>query len=138
MPVLLQVCAVVVTLAIAAIAIGVLRAIRTFTEVAADFGKTADVVRATVAEVDVVVRQIKELAGSMEGVVAPLKQSAENLGAVGNRAARISNALLDEVAKPISNTVALMSGVRMGTRSLIGALSRRLGHATSNGGYNHE
>jgi len=146
---LLQICAVVVTLAITAIAVGVLRAMKSFVEATEEFRKTADVARASIAEIDVVTRQIRELAVSVESAVTPLQHTArriEHLGhqfeSLGLRALRVSNAVLSQAESPLTQTVALMTGVRAGTQSLFGRLAGRfagrMGHATSNGGYRHE
>lgn len=139
---LLQVCAVIVTIAIAAIAIGVLRTMKSFIEATEEFRKTADVARASIAEIDVVTRQIRELAQSMEGVVAPLQRASGRVEQITQRAANISSAVLNEIAGPLTQTVALMTGVRTGTKTLFsrfaGRFVSRMGHATSNGDYRHE
>lgn len=146
---LLTLCAVVVTIAIAAIAVAVLRAMRSLEQSLDEFRKTADVARASIAEIDVVTRQIRELALSMEGVIAPLQKSshriagiAESVAFLGERAVRLSDAVLTQIESPIHQTVALMTGVRAGTQTLwsrlAGRFAGRVGHATSNGGYRHE
>jgi len=134
MPVLLQVCAVIVTLAIAGIAIATITAMRRFEQTAEEFRKTARVVRATVAEAEGVTRQVEELIGSFESVVPPLRRAAERLEDVSHRATNLSSALLNEVEGPIRNTLALVTGVRSGTRSLVQALSRRMHSTQLNGG----
>jgi uncharacterized protein YoxC len=146
---LLTLCAVVVTIAIAAIAIAVLRAMRSFELALDEFRKTADVARASIAEIDVVTRQIRELAVSMESVVTPLKQTSQRIARIGERVAllgeravRLSDAVLTQIESPVHQTVALMTGVRTGTQTLwsrlAGRITGRMGHATSNGGYRHE
>jgi len=139
---LLQICAIIVTVSIAAIAIGVLRAMKSFTEATEEFRKTTDVARASIAEIDVVTRQIRELAQSVEGVVAPLQRASSRVENLTQRAVNLSSAVIDQIESPITQTVALMTGVRTGTRTLFqriaGRLAGRMGHATSNGGYRHE
>jgi len=146
---LLTLCAVVVTIAIAAIAIGVLRAMRSLEQSLDEFRKTADVARASIAEIDVVTRQIRELAVSMEEVVTPLKKTShriagigERVASLGERAVRLSDAVLTQIESPIHQTVAIVTGVRTGTQTLwsrlAGRITGRMGHATSNGGYRHE
>lgn len=146
---LLTLCAVVVTLSVAAIAVAVLRAMRSLEQSLDEFRKTADVARASIAEIDVVTRQIRELAVSMETVVAPLKRTSqrfagigERVALLGDRAVRLGDAVLTQIESPIHQTVALMTGVRAGTQTLwsrlAGRIAGRMDHATSNGGYRHE
>lgn len=146
---LLTLCAVVVTIAIAAIAIGVLRAMRSLEQSLEEFRKTADVARASIAEIDVVTRQIRELAVSVESVVVPLQRTSrriaglgERVAFLGERAVRLSDAVLTQIESPIHQTVALMTGVRAGTQTLwsrlAGRFAGRMDHATSNGGSHHE
>jgi len=146
---LLTLCAVVVTIAIAAIAIGVLRAMRSLEQSLDEFRKTADVARASIAEIDVVTRQIRELATSVEAAIIPLQQTSKRIAGIGEsvaflgeRAVRLSDAVLTQIESPVHQTVALMTGVRTGTQTLwsrlAGRLVGRMGHATSNGGNRHE
>jgi uncharacterized protein YoxC len=139
---LLTLCAVVVTIAIAAIAVGVLRAMRSLEQSLDEFRKTADVARASIAEIDVVTRQIRELALSVENAVAPLHGTSQRLAGIGERAVQLGDAVLNQIESPIHQTVALLTGVRSGTQTLWSRLASRfagrMGHATTNGGYRHE
>ena len=146
---LLTLCAVVVTIAIAAIAVGVLRAMRSLEQSLDEFRKTADVARSSIAEIDVVTRQIRELVVSMESVVTPLQKTSHRIAGIGERVAhlgeravRLGDAVLTQIESPIHQTVALVTGVRTGTQTLwsrlAGRITGRMDHATSNGGYRHE
>jgi len=139
---LLQVCAVIVTVAIAAIAIATLRAMQRFEHAIDEFRKTADVARASIAEIDVVTRQIRELAVSVEDVVTPLQRVSRRVAALGDRAVDLSDAVLTQIESPIHQTVALVTGVRVGTRTLLQRLRSRfggrVGSTTSNGGFHDE
>jgi hypothetical protein len=132
----LEVCAIIVTVAIAVIAIMTIRAMHRFESAAIEFKRTARMVRASVAEAETVTRQVQELAGSIETVVSPLKRAAHRVEELSDRAVGLSNVVLNEVEGPIRNTLALITGVRTGTRSLMGALTRRAGRE-SNGGYSN-
>jgi uncharacterized protein YoxC len=139
MTVLLGLCAVVVTLAIAAIAIATIRAVRHLSEAANEFKSTSEAVRISIRDADVMIRQLQELSAQLETLVSPLKRAVNRVEQVGDRAVRLSNVVLNEVEGPIRNTLALITGVRTGARSLMSALSRRSGSgAHSNGGYIHE
>ncbi len=137
MTMLLSLCAVVVTLAVVAIAIATIRAVRHLEATASEFKTTSEAVRVSVREAGAVLRQLQEFSGELETLVPPLKRASARVEQVGDRAVRLSNVILNEVEGPIRNTLALITGVRTGARSLIEALARRSG-SPSNGGYGHE
>jgi hypothetical protein len=74
MTIVLQVCMVVVTLAIAMIAIVVMRAMGRFDEVAQDYKHTSEVVRDLVADAGAVTRQLQEVAVTIENLVPQLER----------------------------------------------------------------
>ncbi len=139
---LLQVCAVIITGAIAVIAIATVRAMSRFEHAIDEFRKTADVARASIAEIDVVTRQIRELAVSVEGVVTPLQRVSARVARLGDRAVDLSDAVLTQIESPIQQTVALVTGVKAGTQTLFQRLRSRfggrVGSVLSNGGFRHE
>jgi uncharacterized protein YoxC len=135
MTVLLAVCAVVVTIAVAATAIATVRAINRFENTAQEIQKTAEMLRGTIAQTESVIREVHELTDSLGGVVPPLRRAANGVEHVTNRAVRLSSTVLNEIEAPVRTTMALLNGVRNGTRSLFGALTRRVQHSHSNGGY---
>ena len=74
MTMLLQTCLVVVTLAIAMIAIVVVRVMGRFEEVAQDYKHTSEVVRDLVADAGAVTRQLQEVAVTIETLVPQLER----------------------------------------------------------------
>jgi uncharacterized protein YoxC len=134
MSVLLAVCAVVITIAFTIIAVALIRTLKGFEEATDAFKKTAAVVRASVEDAATATRQVQELAGSLESVVPPLRRAATRVEELSDRAMRLSNTVLNEVEGPIRTTVAMITGVRAATRSLVGSLTRRPAPSTSNGG----
>lgn len=135
MTVILVVCAVVVTIAIVLIAVATVRAINRFENTAEEIQKTAEMLRGTIAQTEAVIHEVHELTDSLGEVVPPLRRAADGIENVTNRAVRISSTVLNEVEAPVRTTMALIHGVRNGTRSLFGALTRRMQHSHSNGGY---
>ena len=135
MTVLLAVCAVVVTIAVAVIAIATVRAINRFENTAEEIQKTAEMLRGTIAQTETVIREVHELTDSLGQAVQPLRRAAGGIEHVTNRAVRVSSSILNEIEAPVRTTLALINGVRNGTRSLFGALTRRLQHTHTNGGY---
>jgi len=138
MTMLLAVCAVVVTIAIAVIAVAIVRAIHRFELTAGEIQKTAEMLRGSIAHSEAVLHEVHELTDSLGSVVAPLRRAADGASQLSHRAVGISSAVLDEIERPVRITLALINGVRTGTRSLVSALTRRGHHTQSNGGYRNE
>ena len=134
MTVLLAVCAVVVTIAITVLTIAAVRAINRFENTAEEIQKTAEMLRGTITQTESVIREVHQLTDSLGEVVPPLRRAAGGLEHVANRAVGISSTVLNEIEAPVRTTMALIHGVRNGTRSLFGALTRRMQHSHSNGG----
>lgn len=134
MTVILTVCAVVVTVAIAALAIATVRAMNRFENTAEEIQKTAEMLRGTIAQSEAVIREVHELADSFGSVVPPLRRAADGIEQLSNRAVGISHTVLNEVETPVRTTLALINGFRTGTQSLVSALRRRVQHTHSNGG----
>jgi uncharacterized protein YoxC len=135
MTVLLAVCAVVVTIAIAALAIATVRAMNRFQNTAEEIQKTAEMLRGTIAQAEGVIREVHELADSFGTAVSPLRRAAGGIEQLSNRAVGISHTVLNEIEAPVRTTMALINGFRTGTRSLVSALTRRVQHTHSNGGH---
>ena len=134
MPVLLQICAVLVTLAVIVIAVSVIRAVNRFVLLSDEFSRTNETIRSSVAQAEAMTRQLRELANEVQSIVPPIKRVADRVGDIGERATGLTSAVLAEVENPLRNTLALLTGVRTGTRSLLGALARRVGQTSTNGG----
>jgi uncharacterized protein YoxC len=137
MPVLIQVCAVVVTLAMVVIAFATMRATRRLEVAGQEFSRTAEVVRESVRKAEGVAREVQELAVALKSIAPPVRHAADQFGALAERVAEVSNAMLDEVESPIRTTLAVLTGVKTGTRSLFGALARRAHGQHRNGGGDH-
>ena len=135
MTVLLAVCAVVVTIAVVVLAIATVRAFNRFENTAEEIQKTVEMLRGTITQTETVIREVHDLTDSLGQVVPPLRRAADGVEHIANRAVRVSSTVLNEIEAPVRTTMALINGVRSGTRSLFGALTRRLQHTHSNGGY---
>jgi uncharacterized protein YoxC len=133
MSILLEVCVVIVTVSIAAIAIATIRTMKRFEDAAEEMTKTAESVRSSIAQAEVMTRQIQGLATSIETVVTPLKRTSTKVEQIGDRVANLANLVVNQVEAPIRNTSALLTGVRTGARSLVQALVRRRKETIYNG-----
>jgi len=137
MPVLLQVCLVIVTTAVTVIAIVTVRAMTRFEKVATEFQHTAQAARASLAEVQVVTHELRELVSSVSEVVPRFRTIVNRFEDLGERTAQMSSDLLEEVEAPVRTAVAIVRGVRRGTSTLFDRLMQKFAHRqspTTNGG----
>lgn len=139
MPLLLQICAVIVTTALVAIAIVTIRTMNRFEKTADALNATAPALRETLAQVDQVVREARELLDAAEQTLRPVRRTMERLVAVGDRAASLGGAVLGEIEAPMHTAVALTRGLRKGTSFLLDRLVHRTDrrHPIQNGGSQH-
>jgi uncharacterized protein YoxC len=138
MPVLMQVCAIAITIAVIAVSIALIRTLNRLMVTTDELTRTAETIRSSVAQAEAMTRQLRELATDVRSIVPPIQKVANRFGDLGERAAGISNALFAEVEAPVRNTLALITGLRTGARTLLGAISHRVSQSQSNGGYRHE
>ena len=137
MPSLVQICIVVVTLAfVAAVAATIVALIR-LGEAATRLTVAAQV---SMGQVERIVLETQELLASAREVMIPARQVAERFQRLGERAADLSTAVIDEIESPVYRAVALARGVATGTTRLLELLGRRVARSPSsnNGDQNHE
>jgi uncharacterized protein YoxC len=140
MQVLLQICAVIVTMALVAIAVVAVRAMARFEKTSEELGRTAEAIRESIGQVQSITHEAKELIGSLGGAVQQIRGTASRFQDLGDRAARLSTSVLEEVETPVRTVVAVARGVRSGTSVFFERIGNRLGHrfAHRNGGTEHE
>lgn len=139
MSTVLQICFVIVTIAVVAIAITVIREMRHFRRTSDEFFKLAEETRQWIDQLGNVARDAGELVRSIRDVVPRLRRAVDRFESIGERTACLSDTLLDEVEVPVRAAVALARGVRLGTQRFLDGLARRLtSRPSSNGGANHE
>ena len=137
MPLLLAICAVVVTAAQAAIAVVAIRALSRFNGVTLELEQSARAFRGCAAQAKSAGYEVEELAASLREVIPPVRRAAEAFGQVGERAADLSSAVLDEVEGPVRRTMDLFRGVQAGAGYFLSRLAHN-GHAAKNGGNSDE
>jgi uncharacterized protein YoxC len=140
MPVLLQICLVIVTIAVAAIAIVTVRAMKRFETAAHELTETLQSVQTLVPDVQKLTAEAHEIVASVGSVVPRFRAVAERFEDVGERTARLSSDLLEQVEAPLHTAVAIARGMRRGTGSLFDKLMHRFAHQRSraNGGFQDE
>ena len=139
MPVLLQVCVVIVTIGVLVLALQTARMMARFlTKATADISQLTGAVRESVDQIDLVTREARELVASLRGCVQPVQRVAARLEAVGQRTADISSTILEEIALPVLTAAAVTRGMRVGANHLLKRLTHRFTNRNSplNGDHN--
>lgn len=138
MPVLMQVCVVIVTMALVLLAFATLRTMRRFEEAAKEVAETADAFQSTVTDLKQTSGEIRELIVSLEEFTTGLKSTAARFEAVGDRAADISNLVLNEIEGPVRRAAGLVRGIKVGTGALFHRWTGRPTATTHANGGNDE
>jgi len=140
MPVLIQTCIVVATVAVVAIAFVVIRTMLRFDRAATELNRTLRVVRVkvedTADDIRGMVSAFETILPQMRRIVTRFESVGEQIGSVGERTARISHTVLDEIEAPVRTAAALVHGIRSGSSRLLRAIRDRVVYrqASSNGG----
>jgi uncharacterized protein YoxC len=141
MPALVQICIVIVTIGLLAIALLTVRMMtRFFNKAAEDISQLTRAVRESVAQIDLVTHDARELVASLRDCVPPVQRVVDRFETVGQRTADLSSALLEELEVPVYTATAVARGVRAGADHLLRRLMHRLTHRHSPilGGLDHE
>jgi uncharacterized protein YoxC len=140
MPLLLEICFVIVTIAVVAIAIAIIRALSRLGKITEQIDGLALEVREWVGQLKHVTSGAEDLVTSVREIVPPIRRVVGRFEAIGDRTAQLSGALLEEVERPLRTAVAVARGVRTGTAHFLERITNRFhrGRAATNGGYGNE
>jgi hypothetical protein len=105
MPIILQVCLVIVSIVFVVVAIFVIRLLLRLEKTADEVTLSARAFRESLSEATLAVREVRE-------AVAPIHRAAERFGRLGDRAAGITSTLLDEIEEPVTIVLSLLRGLR--------------------------
>lgn len=133
MPLLLVVCVVVATAAEVAIAVVAIRALSRFNRITLELEQSAHAFRDCAAQAKASGREVQEFVTSLRDVVPPIRRAAEVFGQVGERAADLGSAVLNEVEGPVRRTMDLIRGVQAGAGYFLNRLAHN-GRVAKNGG----
>lgn len=133
MPLLIQLCIVVSTAAVVAIAIATVRTMVKVDRAATELNRTLRLVRRKVEDTS---EGVMNVVASVEGMLPHVERVMSKFESVGERTARLSHTVLDEIEAPIRTAAALVKGIRSGSSQLVRSIRDRavLKRAPSNGG----
>ena len=137
MPALVQICIVIVTLAFVALVVTTVRALIRLGQETARLTSAAQL---SMAQVERIVLETQELLATAREIVTPARRVVDRFQKLGERAADLSTAVLDEIEQPVVTAVAFARGVKVGTGRLVDLFTRRvaLHHHSNNGDHDHE
>ena len=127
---LLEICAVVASLAVVAIAVAAVRAMRCIEKATEQLSELAGDIRKWMDQASEFTREARETVASVREMIVPIRRVAERFGALGERTADLSAAVLEEVEPLLRTAAAVARGVKAGT-ALLEQLSHRFTHGRS-------
>ena len=140
MPVLIQICIVIVTIGLLAIALMTVRMMTRFNKATEELSQLTHAVRESAVKFDLVTYEARALVASLRDCVPPVLRVVGRFDAVSRRAADLSSTILEELELPVFTAAAVARGVRSGTSHFLKRLMHRFTHRHSpiHGGYDHE
>jgi uncharacterized protein YoxC len=135
----LQICFVIVTIAVVAIAVATIRVIQHFRKSSDEFLRMAQEGRQWIGQLRHVTHDAGEVVATFRDVAPRVRRVVERFESIGERTADVSDALLHEVETPVRTAVAVVRGVRFGAGRFIKRLTERFsGRSATNGGMGYE
>ena len=139
MSALLQICFVIVTIAVVAIAVATIRVMQHFRKASDEFSALAREGREVMQQLRGVVHEAGEIVGTFHEVTPRLRGIVSRIESIGERTVSLSDALIHEVEMPVRAAVAMARGVRFGAQEFVQRLTHRFtGRTSTNGGMNYE
>ena len=125
MPALIQICIVMATIALLAIAWMAVRTMARFHRTSEEIARATRAVRESAARFDLVSHEAAALLGSLRDCVPPVLRVVRRFEDVSQRAADLTSTLLDVVERPLFTVAAVVGGVRTGASHFLSRLMLR-------------
>jgi uncharacterized protein YoxC len=140
MPALIQICIVIVTVGLLAIAVTTIRMMLRFDRATEELPQMIHAVRESAVKFDLVTHEARTLVASVQECVPPVLRVVDRFETVGQRTADLSSALLEELELPVYTAAAVARGVRSGADHFLKRLMDRFTHRFSptHGGYDND
>jgi len=140
MPALIQICIVIVTVGMLAMAIMTVRMMARLNKATEELSQLTHEARGSVVQFDRVAHETRALVASLRECVEPVQRVVDRFEDVGQRTADLSSAILEGFELPVFTAAAVTRGVRSGASHFLKRLMHRFTHRYSSihGGYDHE
>ena len=139
MPMLVQICIAVATVAIVGVAIALIRAVGQLGRTAEQLERTMSRLEQTIPEIERTILETREVLDTVGNVARRADQLAGEFADVGSRIARTTSMVVDDVISPVTRVAAVARGVRVGATTLLDTFLKRrsLSRGAHTGG-NHD
>jgi len=140
MPALVQVCIVIATIALAAVAVALVGTLVRLGRTAEDVSQLTRSARGTLAQVDLIAQEARAVVSSLRECVPPVQRVLDRFEILGRRTADLSSVVLEEIETPVHAAAAVARGLTSGANVLIRRLVERFSprHMNSSGGNGYE
>ena len=137
---LVEICVVVVSLSVVAIAVTTVRTMHRVEKATDQVSKLTLTIQQWVGQASELTREARETLGSVRGVLAPIHRVVDRFETLSEQTADLSAAVLAEVEPPLRTAVAVARGMKSVTGYFLERLSHRFMHGrfATNGGPNSE
>lgn len=125
MPVIVQVCIVIITIALAAVAVAFIRSLGQLRSTAAQIERTMGRYEHAMPEFESALSDVRSVIGKLDSIAARADRLSEEFAVTGSRLAHASSLVVDEVVSPVTKIAALVRGVRTGATVLVGSVLKR-------------
>lgn len=140
MPALIQICIVIATIGLLAIALMTIRMMTRFNKVAEELSQLTRAVRESAVRFDLATHEARALLASLRDCVPPVQRVVGRFDALSRRAAALSSTILEELEPPVFTAAAVARGVRSGADHFLKRLVHRVTHRhqLTHGGNDHD
>lgn len=137
MPLVVEICIGVATLALVAMAIGVLGALTQIKRTAEQAEQTLERLHSAIPTFVATAEDARLALDTVHRIGQHVDRIGENVEHVGGKAAKLSDLVLNQVLAPVTKVAALVTGVKAGTTYLVNGLRRNPRTLTPYQGGNH-
>ncbi len=140
MPMLVQICIAVVTVALVGVSIAFIQAIGRLSKTAEQLERTMTRVEQVIPEAERAILEARAVLDTLGNTARRVDRVVGDFADTGSRIARTTSMVVDEVISPVTRAAAVVRGVRFGAMSLVGSIlkkRRALGLAAHETGGNH-
>jgi uncharacterized protein YoxC len=136
-PLIIQICIGVATLALVVTAVAVVSALAQIKQTAAQVEHTLEKVDRAIPTFIATAEDARLAIETIQRLGTHLDRLGSNVGEVGGRAAKLSNLVLNQVLAPVTKVAAIFTGVKAGTTYLVNGLRKHPRTMTPYQGGNH-
>lgn len=121
----IEIAIIVLTAVIVIVAFAVVRALSRFSRAVDAMTEETGPLSTLLEDARKTSNEIRELVAKLESISNAFQGAASRIGSVGERAASVSSAMLDQIEPPVRQALSLVNGFRVGAEFLADRWSQR-------------